>query len=93
MALRYARFLEILLNASLHSPRAESPAGERGAECDNGDAVEGSGDADLGYSTLPPASSWDNIAMLDFPYILGNPGDPFQWWDGTLGRVGAMGFP
>ena len=99
MAVRYARFLEIMLNASLHSSRVESPAGERGAECDDnggGGVVEGNGaDADNSdYSTLLPASAWDNMAMLDFPYALGNPGDPFQWWDGTanFGRAGAMGF-
>lgn len=92
MAVRYARFLEIMLNASMHSSRGQSPSNEAAEEQLNGGVMQGGGDMDFDYSNLLPASSWDNMTILDFPHALGNPGDPFQWWDGTFGMAGTMGF-
>lgn len=54
--------------------------------------MEEGSDLDFDYSNLLPASSWDNMTMPDLPYALGNPGEPFQWWDSTFGMTGTMGF-
>ncbi|KAI9172838.1 d-lactate dehydrogenase [Paramyrothecium foliicola] len=97
MAVRYARFLEILLNASLHSSRAESPAttGPEDAIPDTSGELGASGTDDQEFSwascLAPATSSLDNWASLDLSNGLGNPGDPFQWWDGTFGVTGIVG--
>ncbi|KAH6663274.1 hypothetical protein F5X68DRAFT_177918 [Plectosphaerella plurivora] len=94
MAIRYARFLEIILTSSHHFSRAETPTGgvNEGAAGEAGDvfsAADGAG-GDLGTTLY--MSSLADLNMPDLVHDLGNIGDLVDWPGGPFGMFGGVGF-
>lgn len=92
MAVRYAQFLEIFLDSSYHSSRAETPARVR----DGGSSTHGRGGfhpeaEEQGQSTSYVGGLGD-FDLPDFVNGLGNIGDLVDWSDGPFGVFGALGF-
>jgi hypothetical protein len=89
MAVRYARFLEILLNAALHSSRPDSPDGERPELCTTASAAAAIENGNWAYF-LPSALTQDTFPA-DINNSISYMGD-FQWWDGAFG-ISGIRFP
>ncbi|EGX43113.1 hypothetical protein AOL_s00215g722 [Orbilia oligospora ATCC 24927] len=89
MAVRYAQFLEILLDASLRSSKAQSPAGENIGP--DAAAATGTENVDWGYYTTS-ISAIDSLATFNLSSGIGPQMDSLLWWDGAFGLTGNTGF-
>jgi hypothetical protein len=88
MAMRFSKFLGIMLQASLPPPRSAAPEGaQQGPEINR---VTSQGESSI---EGPFASMFEDVGIWDIPFNIDVVSDPFTWWDSFSGKNGFARFP
>ncbi|KAL0929746.1 uncharacterized protein CTRU02_215389 [Colletotrichum truncatum] len=92
MAVRYARFLEVLLDSSHYSSRADTPAGVQGEQSTSVRDGLGISDMESHSDTTRYMMMPNDSDLTDVLNELGNVGDLVNWAEDPFGRLEEMGF-